>query len=67
MEVTLNKYVYNIYKNWNDLPTPIRNTGSLSIFKQQLKTHLSTLLDYLEKKKKIFHFFKIFIFLSFPC
>ncbi len=25
---------------WNDLPTPIRNTGSLSIFKQQLKTHL---------------------------
>ncbi len=24
---------------WNDLP-PIRNTGSLSIFKQQLKTHL---------------------------
>ncbi len=25
---------------WNDLPTPIRNTGSLSIFKQQLKTNL---------------------------
>ncbi len=25
---------------WNDLPTPIRSTGSLSIFKQQLKTHL---------------------------
>ncbi len=25
---------------WNDLPTPIRNTGSLSIFKLQLKTHL---------------------------
>ncbi len=25
---------------WNDLPPPIRNTGSLSIFKQQLKTHL---------------------------
>ncbi len=25
---------------WNDLPTPIRNAGSLSIFKQQLKTHL---------------------------
>ncbi len=24
----------------NDLPTPIRNAGSLSIFKQQLKTHL---------------------------
>ncbi len=25
---------------WNNLPTPIRNVGSLSIFKQQLKTHL---------------------------
>ncbi len=25
---------------WNDLHTPIRNAGSLSIFKQQLKTHL---------------------------
>ncbi len=25
---------------WNDLPTPTRNAGSLSIFKQQLKTHL---------------------------
>ncbi len=25
---------------WNDLPTPIRNDGSLSIFKRQLKTHL---------------------------
>ncbi len=25
---------------WNDLPTPIWNAGSLSIFKQQLKTHL---------------------------
>ncbi len=25
---------------WNDLPTPIRSAGSLSFFKQQLKTHL---------------------------
>ncbi len=25
---------------WNNLPTPIRNAGSLSIFTQQLKTHL---------------------------
>ncbi len=25
---------------WNDLPTPIQNAGSLTIFKQQLKTHL---------------------------
>ncbi len=40
---------------WNDLHTPIRNAGSLSIFKQQLKTHFL----------KIFIF--LFIFLSFPC
>ncbi len=53
---------------WNDLPTPIRNAGSLSIFKQQLKnSSLSTLLDYIKKKKKKKLFFKIFIFLSFPC
>ncbi len=25
---------------WNELPTPIRNAGSLSTFKQQLKNHL---------------------------
>ncbi len=25
---------------WNNLPTPIQNAGSLSVFKQQLKTHL---------------------------
>ncbi len=25
---------------WSDLPTPIRNAGSLSTFKQQLKTYL---------------------------
>ncbi len=25
---------------WNELPTPIRNTESLTIFKRQLKTHL---------------------------
>ena len=25
---------------WNDLPTPIRNAKSLTIFKRQLKTHL---------------------------
>ncbi len=61
---------------WNDLPTPIRNAGSLSIFKQQLKTHLfqhyltsSSSSSSSKKKKNFFHFFKIFIFLflSFPC
>ncbi len=40
----------------NDLPTPILNAGSLSIFKQQLKTHLF----------RPFSIF-LFIFLSFPC
>ncbi len=33
-------FSFTILGWWNDLPTPIRNTGSLSIFKQQLKTHL---------------------------
>ncbi len=38
---------------WNNLPTPIRNTGSLSNFKQQLKTHLFQLyLTTLKKNKK---------------
>ncbi len=50
---------------WNDLPTPIRNAGSLSIFKQQLKTHLFR--HYLTSpphppKKAVF----LFIY-SFPC
>ncbi len=33
-------FVFTVPGWWNDLPTPIRNTGSLSIFKKQLKTHL---------------------------
>ncbi len=37
---------------WNDLPTPIRNAGSLSIFKQQLKTHLFQHYLTSSKKKK---------------
>ncbi len=36
---------------WNNLPTPIQNAGSLSIFKQQLKTHLFR--HYTVKKKKV--------------
>ncbi len=31
---------FTIPGRWNDLPTPIRTAGSLSTFKQQLKTHL---------------------------
>ncbi len=33
-------FSFNIPGWWNNLPTPIRNAGSLSIFKQQLTTHL---------------------------
>ncbi len=33
-------FSFTIPGRWNDLPTPIRNAGSLSTFKQQLKTHL---------------------------
>ncbi len=36
---------------WNNLPTPIQNAGSLSIFKQQLKTHLFR--HYLTLKKNL--------------
>ncbi len=36
---------------WNDIPTPIRSAGSLSIFKQQLKAHLFR--HYLKKKKNV--------------
>ncbi len=37
---------------WNDLPTPIRNADSLTIFKRWLKTHLFH-HHYLKKKKKL--------------
>ncbi len=44
------KFSFTIPGWWNDLPTPIRNAGSLSIFKQQLKTHLfQHLLDFIIK------------------
>ncbi len=33
-------FSFTVPGQWNDLPTPIRNAGSLTIFKQQLKTHL---------------------------
>ncbi len=33
-------FSFTVPGRWNDLPTPIRNAGSPSIFKQQLKTHL---------------------------
>ncbi len=66
-------FSFTVPGRWNDLPTPIRNAGSLSIFKQQLKTHLFQ-LDYITIYFFFFlnfHFFKIFIFLflflSFPC
>ncbi len=62
-------FSFTVPGRWNDLPTHIRNAGSLSNFKHQLKTHLSTLLDYIKIIIIISLFFKIFIFLflSFPC
>ncbi len=33
-------FSFTVPGRWNDLPTHIRNAGSLSNFKQQLKTHL---------------------------
>ncbi len=62
-------FSFTVPGRWNDLPTLIWNTGSLSIFKQQLKTHLFQhyLTSKKTKKKNVFHFFKIFIFLSVPC
>jgi len=50
-------FSFTVPGRWNDLPTPIRNAGSLSIFKQQLKTHiiLSTILDF--EKKNVFFLF----------
>ncbi len=44
---------------WNDLPTPIRNAGSLSIIKLQLKTYLFRLHPKKDKKNVIF-----FLYLS---
>ncbi len=57
-----NHFSFTIPGWWSDLPTPIRNAGSLSTFKHQLKTHL--FLHYLtssKKKKKNL----IFLFVSF--
>ncbi len=60
-------FSFTVPGRWKDLPTPIRTAGSLSNFKQQLKTYLFQL--YLTTWKKKNHFFQnfIFIFLFFPC
>ncbi len=51
---------------WNDLPTPIRNAGSLSIFKQQLKTHLFQhyFTLHLHKKNNLFLYLHFSLYLS---
>ncbi len=33
-------FSFTVPGRWNDLPTPIQNAGSLTIFKRHLKTHL---------------------------
>ncbi len=52
------KFSFTVPVWWNDLPTPIRNADSLTIFKRWLKTHLFH--HYLKKKK-------LSLFLIFPC
>ncbi len=47
-------FSFTVPGRWNDLPTPIRNAGSLSTTEN---SSLSTLLDYI-KKKKTFTFSK---------
>ncbi len=48
-------FSFTVPGRWNDLPTPIRNAGSLSTFKQQLKTHLFRhLFDFILNKKSIY-------------
>ncbi len=49
-------FSFTVPGRWNDLPTPIRSAGSLSIFKQQLKTHLFQL--YLKQIKNLSLFSK---------
>ncbi len=62
-------FSFTVPGRWNDLPIPIRSAGSLSNFKQQLKTHLFQLYLTTWKKKIFFPFFQnfLFIFLFFPC
>ncbi len=58
-------FSFTVPGRWNDLPTPIRNAGSLSIFKQQLKTHLFQLyLTILKKKNKHFQNLQLSLYLS---
>ncbi len=42
-------FSFTVPGRWNDVPILIRNAGSLSIFKQQLKTHLFQLYLALDK------------------
>ncbi len=61
-------FSFTVPGRWNDLPTPIRNAGSLSIFKQQLKTHLFqlylTILKNKNKKNKHFQNLQLSLYLS---
>ncbi len=51
---------------WNDLPTPIQNAESLTIFKRQLKTHLFQHYFILNLKKNT-HFVFPFIYSFLAC
>ncbi len=66
-------FSFTVPGRWNDLPPPHPERWIPVNFQATTEnSSLSTLLDYIKKKKKhLFHFFKIFIFLfiflSFPC
>ncbi len=58
-------FSHNIPGWWIDLPTPIRNAGSLSTFKQQLKTHLFRhIFDFIQKKYKSIYLYLFLLLLA---
>ncbi len=62
-------FSFTVPGRWNDLPTPIRRAGSLSIFKQQLKTHLFQhyLTSSLKKKLSLFQNLHLSLHLLLAC
>ncbi len=58
-------FSFTVPGRWNDLPTRIRNAGSLSIFKQQLKTHFFRhYFIYFGTSSQTYIFFYLYLYLS---
>ncbi len=58
-------FLFTVPGWWNELPTPIRNAGSLTIFKWHLKTHLFRHhLTFILKKNKKLHSLSLNLSLS---